>query len=94
MERLLVPLSLPGVEPPVLPSRAVQDRSRLVAFGRAVRRERQAKRWTVDHLGHMAQVSAGYLWQIEAGRANPSLRLALRIAAALQLPMGALTDAE
>jgi len=57
-----------------------------VGFGLAVRRRRREARLTCEDVAAAAGVSRSWLHNLEAGRANPTLELAHRIAGALGLP--------
>lgn len=59
------------------------DDSRKRTFGEAVRRRREGQRLSQRALADMISTSQGYLWQIEAGQANPSLDMICKIADAL-----------
>jgi transcriptional regulator with XRE-family HTH domain len=60
------------------------------AIGERVRRERQARRWTLDRLGEMAGVSRRMVVKVEQGAANPSVGTLLRISDALGIGLPAL----
>lgn len=62
------------------------------AFGEAVRKRRQRQRLSQRDLADMVATSQGYLWQIEAGKANPSLDMVCKIADALGCSVGNLID--
>ena len=52
-------------------------------LGRKVRELRQSQRWTLKQLAEKSGLSARFLTEVEAGRANPSLASLLELAAAL-----------
>lgn len=70
---------MPDVRPPLL-----------TALGRRVREARLARGWTLRALADRAGLSARFLVQLEAGRANPSVRRLADLARALQLSPSAL----
>jgi transcriptional regulator with XRE-family HTH domain len=59
----------------------MQDWRRTV--GSNIRRLRQAKRLTQEHVALEAQIDTTYLRGIEAGRRNPSLMVMVRVAKVL-----------
>jgi transcriptional regulator with XRE-family HTH domain len=63
-----------------------------LAIGGRVRRERQARRWTLDQLAEAAGVSRRMLINIEQGAANPSVGTLLRISGALGVGLPALVE--
>lgn len=65
---------------------------KLTEVGQAVRRLRRQRRLTLKALSSQAEVSVGMLSQIERGVAVPSLRSLLRVAEALEVPVGWLFD--
>lgn len=58
-----------------------------------VRELRRRHGWTLDELAERSGVSRSMLSQIERGRANPTVGIAVRIAAALGAPIGDLLEA-
>ena len=52
-------------------------------FAHLLRTWREAKGWTVYRLGKQAGVDASHITRLEAGRQQPSLAIARRLAAAL-----------
>jgi transcriptional regulator with XRE-family HTH domain len=70
-------------------SKAIQ-----VAFGGQVRALRAARRLTAAALAARCDVSRSLISQIETGRIGPSLDVVRRLAAALEVPIGALFTAE
>jgi transcriptional regulator with XRE-family HTH domain len=63
-----------------------------LVIGSRVRHERQARRWTLDHLAEAAGVSRRMLVNVEQGAANPSVGTLLRISDALGVGLPALVD--
>jgi transcriptional regulator with XRE-family HTH domain len=55
-----------------------------------VLRARRRGRFTVEELSERAGVSSGLISQIERGKGNPSFKTMQKLAAALELPLGAL----
>jgi transcriptional regulator with XRE-family HTH domain len=62
------------------------------AIGDRVRRERAARRWTLDYLAEVAGVSRRALVNVEQGAANPSVGTLLRISDALGVGLPALVE--
>ena len=62
------------------------------AIGARVKRERQARRWTLDALAEAAGVSRRMLINVEHGAANPSVGTLLRISDALGVGLPALVE--
>ena len=62
------------------------------SLGKRIRHLRQAKGWSQDALAGKAGMHRTYLWGIEQGRRNPSLRHLERLAAALGISLSALFD--
>ncbi len=62
------------------------------AVGRRIRELRKQKGWSQEHLADEADVHRTYMWGIEAGRRNPSLKHLTRIADALDVPIAALVE--
>lgn len=60
------------------------------AFGKLVRREREARDLSIEALAHEAGLSYSYFGSMERGRRNPSLIVIFAVAAALRLPPEAL----
>lgn len=56
--------------------------------GRNIRRLREARRMTQEQLAFEAQIDLTYVGGIERGRRNPSLMVMVRIADALDVPVG------
>jgi transcriptional regulator with XRE-family HTH domain len=61
-------------------------------FGKNVRRIRREREITQETLAGQADIKRSYLTEMEAGRRNPSIMVASRIAKALNVPMGTLLD--
>ncbi len=55
----------------------------LVAFGRAVRRVREARGLSQENLGFEAEIDRTYVSGVERGVRNPTVRTILRLARAL-----------
>ncbi|MFC3688764.1 helix-turn-helix domain-containing protein [Aquipuribacter hungaricus] len=62
------------------------------AIGGRVRRERQARRWTLDQMASATGVSRRMLVSVEQGAANPSVGTLLRVAEALGVGLPALVE--
>lgn len=62
------------------------------AIGARIKQERQARRWTLDHLSETAGVSRRMLVNVEQGAANPSVGTLLRISDALGIGLPALVE--
>lgn len=62
------------------------------AIGKRVKRERQGRRWTLDHLADAAGVSRRAVVNVEQGSANPSVGTLLRISDALGVGLPALVE--
>ena len=61
-----------------------------LVIGTRVRHERQARRWTLDRLAEVAEVSRRAVVNVEQGAANPSVGTLLRISDALGIGLPAL----
>lgn len=59
---------------------------------RRIRQLRSDRGWSLEQLSDASSVSRSMLSQIERGKANPTLAVALRIAQALGTPLGELVD--
>ena len=57
------------------------------ALGTRIRFLRRERGWSQEHLAELARVHRTYLWGIERGVRNPSLRHLVMIAAALGVPL-------
>ncbi len=62
------------------------------AIGERVRRERQARRWTLDQLAETADVSRRMLVNVEQGTTNPSIGILLKLGDALGVGLPALVE--
>ena len=62
------------------------------AIGTRVKRERQARRWTLDQLAAAAGVSRRMVVNVEQGAVNPSVGTLLRLSDALGLGLPALVE--
>jgi transcriptional regulator with XRE-family HTH domain len=62
------------------------------ALGRKIRQLRQAKGWSQEHLADEAQMHRTYMWGIEQGVRNPSVRHLTRIAEALGVSLASLFE--
>lgn len=62
------------------------------AIGARVRRERDARRWTLDQLAEAAGVSRRAVVNVEQGAANPSVGTLLRLSDALGIGLPALVE--
>jgi transcriptional regulator with XRE-family HTH domain len=62
------------------------------AIGARVKRERQARQWTLDQLAEAAGVSRRAVVNVEQGTANPSVGTLLRISDALGIGLPALVE--
>jgi len=63
-----------------------------LVIGARVKRERQSRRWTLDHLAQAAGVSRRMVVNVEQGAANPSVGTLLRISDALGVGLPALVE--
>lgn len=61
-------------------------------IGARVRHERQAHRWTLDHLADVAGVSRRTLVNVEKGEANPSVGTLLQLSDALGVGLPSLVE--
>jgi XRE family aerobic/anaerobic benzoate catabolism transcriptional regulator len=60
-------------------------------MGRRVKRLREAREWSQPDLAKRAKVSQAYIAELEHGtKRNPSVRVAVRLAKALGVPVTAL----
>jgi len=62
------------------------------AVGRRIRELRKKKGWSQEYLADEAEMHRSYMWGIEQGRRNPSLRNLTRIADALGVAVSALFE--
>lgn len=60
--------------------------------GRRIRQLRKAKSWSQEYLADEAGVHRTYMWGIEQGLRNPSLKHLTRIADALHVPLATLFE--
>jgi transcriptional regulator with XRE-family HTH domain len=72
----------------------VAKRAEIVAkaVGKRIRELRKRKGWSQERLADESEMHRSYMWGIEQGRRNPSLRHLSRIADALEVGMGTLFD--
>jgi transcriptional regulator with XRE-family HTH domain len=72
----------------------VAKRAEIVAkaVGKRIRELRKKKGWSQERLADESQMHRSYMWGIEQGRRNPSLRHLSRIADALEVPIATLFD--
>jgi len=68
------------------------DIARLRALGMRVRELRQQRGWSQERLAEESSIHENHLRRIEAGTANPSYLVLLRIARALDVRAGKLID--
>jgi len=59
-------------------------------FGQAVRRLREAQRWSQEELAAQAGLNRSYLGEIERAAVMPSLATAAKLAQALAVPLSSL----
>jgi len=64
------------------------------ALGRRIRQLRHTKGWSQEHLADEAGMHRTYMWGIEQGVRNPSVRHLAQIADALGVPIAALFTSE
>jgi transcriptional regulator with XRE-family HTH domain len=62
------------------------------ALGRRIRQLRHDKGWSQEHLADEAGMHRTYMWGIEQGIRNPSVRHLVRLADALSVPLKALFE--
>lgn len=62
------------------------------ALGKRIRQLRQLKGWSQEALADKAEMHRTYMWGIEQGVRNPSVRHLTRIAEALDVSMATLFD--
>jgi transcriptional regulator with XRE-family HTH domain len=62
------------------------------ALGKRVRELRTARAWSQERLAEEAGMHRTYMWGIEQGARNPSLRHLSRLADALGIPLQTLFD--
>jgi transcriptional regulator with XRE-family HTH domain len=62
-------------------------------MGQRVKRLREAREWSQPDLAKRAKVSQAYIAELERGtKRNPSVRIAVRLAKALGVPVAALLE--
>ena len=73
---------------------AVSKRPEVVVrtLGKRIRQLRHDKGWSQEHLADEAGMHRTYMWGIEQGMRNPSVRHLVRVADALGVPIKALFD--
>ena len=62
------------------------------ALGKRIRQLRHGKGWSQEHLADEAGMHRTYMWGIEQGMRNPSVRHLVRVADALGVPIKALFE--
>src|SRR3954447_25296680 len=62
------------------------------SVGATLTQERQARRWTLDRLAELAEVSRRMLINVEQGAVNPSVGTLLRLSDALGIGLPALVE--
>jgi ribosome-binding protein aMBF1 (putative translation factor) len=62
------------------------------ALGRRIRQLRHDKGWSQEHLADEAGMHRTYMWGIEQGIRNPSVRHLVRLADALGVPLKTLFE--
>ena len=62
------------------------------AVGRRIRQLRMGRRWSQDRLAQEAGMHRTYIWGIEQGVRNPSLRHLARLAESLGVPLASLFE--
>jgi len=68
------------------------DIARLRALGKRVRELRTARKWSQERLAEESNIHENHVRRIEAGTANPSYLVLLRIARALDVRAGKLIE--
>jgi transcriptional regulator with XRE-family HTH domain len=66
------------------------DRAIVRSFGLALRRQREARRWSQERLAEVADLNRSYVGELERGEAVPSLQTIGKLAAALEVGLGQL----
>jgi len=59
-------------------------------FGEALKRWREKRGWTQEHLAHVSGITTAYAGMIERGRKTPSLTVVLKLCRALECSPGEL----
>ena len=62
------------------------------ALGKRIRHVRTAREWSQEYLADQAGMHRTYMWGIERGIRNPSIRHVVRIADALGISVKSLFD--
>ena len=62
-----------------------REETAVVSLGRRVRRLRDAKGWSQEHLAEQADMDRSYIAGIEVGARNPSVKALERLATALSV---------
>jgi transcriptional regulator with XRE-family HTH domain len=62
------------------------------ALGKRIRQLRKAKGWSQEYLANQAEMHRTYMWGVEQGVRNPSIRHLTQIADALEVPLTQLFD--
>ncbi len=62
------------------------------ALGKRIRQLRTAKGWSQEFLANQAEMHRTYMWGVEQGLRNPSIRHLTQIADALEVPLATLFD--
>lgn len=63
-----------------------------LVIGARIKAERQARRWTLDHLAETSEVSRRMVVNVEQGAVNPSVGTLLRLSDALGIALAALVE--
>tara|TARA_R100001198_G_scaffold96918_1_gene89667 strand:- start:17924 stop:18205 length:282 start_codon:yes stop_codon:yes gene_type:complete len=61
-----------------------------IAFGKALKRHREAAGLTMPQLGKKIGRQRSYIWRVEHGQSLPNLRTAAHLAAGLGIPLSEL----
>lgn len=61
-----------------------------MTVARTVRALRQARGWSLEKLAAEAELTASTVWRVESGKVEPQVETLRRLAAALEVPVGAL----
>lgn len=59
-------------------------------LGRIIRRLRDEKKYSQEYVAEASQVDRTYIARIEAGKANPTIKILYKIAKTLEIPVGEL----
>lgn len=68
------------------------DRAIVRSFGLALRRQRQARRWSQECLAEASDLNRSYVGELERGEAVPSLQTLGKLATALEVNLGQLLN--